>query len=149
MNADTACAIGEAFRIQSSEGGDNYSQLAEQAIEWFDRSIKLNSWGVYFSPGPWAGYGWCLDWLGRADKSAAYFQRADELDPNNYSMAAHIGLHYVQLGDLAAAKSWFERSLHIQRQNNHVAGNYLQIVNNRMLEAATNEISAKINFPSH
>ena len=28
MNAETACAIGEAFRIQSSEGGDNYSQLA-------------------------------------------------------------------------------------------------------------------------
>ena len=64
MNAETACAIGEAFRMQSSEGGDNYPQLAEQAIEWFDRSIKLNPWGVY-SPrvrglamaGAWTGWG--------------------------------------------------------------------------------------------
>ena len=149
MNADTACAIGEAFRIQSSEGGANYLQLAERAMEWFDRSMKLNSWGVYFSPGPWAGYGWCLDWLERSDKSASYFQQADELDPNNYTMAAHIGLHYVQSGDFAAAKSWFERSLHIQWQNNDIAGSYLQIINSRMLEAATNEISAKINFLPH
>ena len=29
------------------------------------------------------------------------------------------------------------------------AGNYLRIVNARLLEAATNEISAKLNFPSH
>ena len=82
MNADTACAIGEAFRIQSSEGGENYSQLAEQAMEWFGRSIKLNPWGGYSLLSPWAGYGWCLDWLGRFDKSAPYFQRAEELDPN-------------------------------------------------------------------
>ena len=47
MNAETACAIGEALRIQSSEGGDNYRELAEQAMEWFDRSIKLNPWGGY------------------------------------------------------------------------------------------------------
>jgi len=149
MNAITACAIGEAFRIQSSEGGANYLQLAERAMEWFDRSMQLNSWGVYFSPGPWAGYGWCLDWLERSDKSASYFQQADELDPNNYTMAAHIGLHYVQLGDYAAAKSWFERSLHIQWQKNDIASSYLQIVNSRMIEAATNEISAQINLLPH
>ena len=149
MNADTACAIGEAFRIQSSEGGDNYAQLGEQALKWFDRSIKLNSWGGYSYLSPWVGYGWCLDWLGRSDKSASYFRRADELDPNNYFIADHIGLHYVQLGDFAAARSWFERSLWLQGQDNAIARNYLPIVNNRMLEAATNEISAKFNFPSH
>jgi hypothetical protein len=71
------------------------------------------------------------------------------MDPNNYTIAAHIGLHYVQLGDFAAAKCWFERSLQLQRQKNDTARNYLQIVNSRMLEAATNEISAKINFLAH
>jgi O-antigen ligase len=147
MNADTACAIGEAFRRQSSEGGDNYPQLAEQAIQWFDRSIKLNSWGGFTFLSPWAGYGWCLDWLGRSDKSAWYFFRADELDPNNYFVADQIALHYVQLGDFAAAKSWFERSLRLEWRNNAVARNYLPIINNRMLEAATNEISAKLSFP--
>ena len=118
-------------------------------MKWFDRSIKLNPWGGYSSPGPWAGYGWCLDWLGQSDKSASYFQRADELDPNSYSIAAHIGLHYVQLGDFAAAKRWFERSLQLERQDNNIARNYLRIVNSRMLEAATNEISAKLNFNMH
>jgi O-antigen ligase len=148
MNSETACAIGEAFRIQCSEGGDNYPQLAEQAMEWFGRSIKLNSWGGYSSLSPWVGYGWCLDWLGRFDKSAAYFQRADELDPNNYFIAAHTGLHYVQLGDYAAARPWFERSLRLQGKDNDIARNYLQIVNSRMQEAATNEISTKLSFPS-
>jgi Flp pilus assembly protein TadD len=148
MNADTACAIGEAFRMQSSEGGDNYEQLAEQAIQWFDRSIKLNSWGGYTLWSPWAGYGWCLDWLGRSDKSAGYFQRADELDPNNYFTADQIGLHYVQIGDFSAAKSWFERSLRLQGQTNTIANNYLPIIDLRMVEAATNEISAKLSLPS-
>ncbi len=41
MNPETAYAIGEAYRFQSSEGGDNYRELAEQAMEWFERSIKL------------------------------------------------------------------------------------------------------------
>ena len=50
-------------------------------------------------------------------------------------------------GDFAAARPWFERSLHLEGNGNPIARNYLQIVNNRMLEAATNEISAKLNFP--
>jgi Flp pilus assembly protein TadD len=62
-------------------------------------------------------------------------------------MAANIGLHYVELGDFAAAKSWFERSLRLEGADNPIAWNYLRIVNNRMLEAATNEINAKFNFP--
>ena len=148
MNADTACAIGDAFRIQSSEGGSNYAQLAERAIQWYDRSIKVNPWGGYTLLSPWAGYGWCLDWLGRSDKSAWYFQRADELDPNNYFVADYIGLHYVQLGDFAAAKPWFERSLRLRGENNDIARSYLPIIATRMQEAATNEISAKLNFPS-
>jgi O-antigen ligase len=149
MNADTACAIGETFRIQCSEGGDNYRQLAEQAMDWFGRSIKLNPWGGYSGLGPWAGYGWCLDWLGRFDKSGQYFQRADELNPNNYFIGAYVGLHYIQSGDFAAAKPWFERSLRLQWTDNDTARNYLEIVNNRMLEAAAKEISATPTFPPH
>jgi hypothetical protein len=53
------------------------------------------------------------------------------------------------LGDFAAAKSWFERSLRLQGQGNDIARSYLPIVNSRMLEAATNEISAKPNFLAH
>jgi O-antigen ligase len=142
-NAETAYAIGDAYRVESAEGGSNYQKLAEEAREWFGRSIKLN---------PWRGdgylrYGWCLDWLGRTAESGQWFERAAELEPNGYFVTANIGLHYVQTGDLAAAKPWFERSLKLE-PDNPIARNYLQIVNNRMQEAATNEMSAKLNFPS-
>jgi O-antigen ligase len=144
MNPETAFAIGEAYRIQSSEGGDNYRELATQAMEWFGRSIKLNPWaGKGYS-----GYGWCLDWLGRTAESPPYFDRAAQLDPNGYLLAANIGLHYVQSGDFAAARSWFERSLRLEGQNNFIARNYLEIVQSRLLEAATNDISAKLSFPT-
>ena len=114
-------------------------------MEWFGRSIKLNPWGGY----GFLRYGWCLDWLGRTAESPRYFERAAQLDPNGYFMAANIGLHYVQAGNFAAAKPWFERSLRLEGKDNAIARNYLQIVNRRLLEAATNEISAKLNFPPH
>jgi len=94
-------------------------------------------------------YGWCLDWLERFSESPSYFQRAAQLDPNGYFMAANIGLHYVQLRNFAAARSWFERSLNLEWKDNPIARSYLQIVNSRMLEAATNEISAKLNSPPY
>jgi tetratricopeptide (TPR) repeat protein len=144
-NPETAYAIGEAYRIQSSEGGANYRELAEQAMEWFGRSTKLNPLGGY----GYLRYGWCLDWLERFAESPPYFNRAAQLDPNGYFMVANIGLHYVQSGNFAAARPWFERSLRLNWQNNHIARNYLQIVQSRLLEAATNEVSAKLNFPAH
>jgi len=142
MNPEIAYAIGEAYRIQSSEGGDNYRKLAEQAMEWFGRSMKLNPWDGYGD----LRYGWCLDWLGRTSESPPCFDRAALLDPNGYFMAANIGLHYVQSGNLAAARSWFERSLQLEGQGNSIARNYLQIVKGRLQEVATNEISAKLSF---
>jgi Flp pilus assembly protein TadD len=104
--------------------------------------MKLNPWDGY----GYLRYGWCLDWLGRTAESAPYFDRAAQLEPNGYFMTANIGLHYVQTGDYAAAKPWFERSLQLEG-NNPIARNYLQIVISRMQEAATNEISARLNSP--
>ena len=144
-NPETAYAIGEALRIQGSEGGDDYRELTQQAMEWFQLSMKLNPWNGY----SYLRYGWCLDWLGRFGESPSYFQRAAQCDPNGYFMAANIGLHYVQLRNYAAARSWFERSLRLQWKENAVARSYLQIVNSRLLEAATNEISAKLSSPPH
>ena len=73
-------------------------------MEWFNRSSNLNRWDSR----PCAGYGWCLDWLDQQAESGPYFSRAEELDPNNYYNLNNIGLHYVQLGDYAAAKPWFQ-----------------------------------------
>lgn len=138
-NADTAFAIGEAFRIQSRDGGDNYLDLAARAMVWYGRSIKLNPW---HDPS-YLRCGWCLDWLGRKAESGAYFDRAAQLDPNGFFTMANIGLHYVELEDYAAAKPWLERSLRLQWDDNPIAHSYLQIVNHNLIEAATNQISAR------
>jgi O-antigen ligase len=152
MNAQTAYSIGEALERQSREGGGHYEgmgetdyrQLAEEAMTWFERSAKLNPWHAY-SP---LHYGMCLDWLGRFDKSAPYFDRAERLDPNGYFTLDHIGMHYVELENFAAAKPWFERSLRLENQFNPIARNYLEIVQGRLMEAATNEISSKLSLPA-
>jgi O-antigen ligase len=147
-NGETAFAIGEAFRRQAQEGGDSYRnmegvdyrQLAEQAIEWFIRSEKLNAWNCY----SFLSQGWCLDWLDRKAESAPCFDRAEQLDPNGYFTMASIGLHYVEIGNFAAAKPWFERSLRLQPAENPIAQDYLQITQRRLMEAATNELSARL-----
>jgi O-antigen ligase len=140
MNPETTYAIGEAYRIKSQEGGDDYRELATQAMEWFDRTIKLNKW---WSKG-YLRYGWCLDWLDRSAESEPYFSRADELDPNGYFTAANIGVHYVELGDYAAAKPWFERSLRLEWQTNRIPEKYLPIIQTRLMEAATNETAIRL-----
>ncbi|MGA2787901.1 MAG: O-antigen ligase family protein, partial [Verrucomicrobiota bacterium] len=87
MNFETAYKIGEAYRTQSFDGGQNYEDLAKTAMQWYARSMKLN---------PYDGYnylrcGMCLDWLEKHDEAGPYFNRADALDPNNYYTAANIG----------------------------------------------------------
>jgi tetratricopeptide (TPR) repeat protein len=133
QNFETAFQIGECYRVQSWEGGDDYAELATQAIGWFARASKLN---------PHDGYSvlWqalCLDWVGRYEEAAPLISRAEELDPNGYYTVAHIGWHYVQAGQYAAARAYFERSIRLQSDNNPIAWNYLEICNRRLLEAAT------------
>jgi len=132
MNPETAFTLGEVFRIQSWEGGDNYRELAQQAMEWYARGIKLNRFNGF----NYLRYGMCLDWLGRHDEAGPYFNRADEHDPSGYYTAANIGWHFVQVQDYAAARSWLERSWRLE--HNLIAESYLQIVNRKIFEAATN-----------
>jgi O-antigen ligase len=151
-NPETARALGEAYRRQSQAGADfyegtalmDYRQLATNALQWFARGIKLNPWDCR----NFTGYGWCLDWLDRTSQSGPYFARAEELDPNNYFNLDQVGLHYVQTGDFAAARSWFDRSLRLEPRSNTIARSYLLIVQNTLLQAATNAIRARLDFPT-
>ncbi|HEY9172742.1 MAG TPA: O-antigen ligase family protein [Verrucomicrobiae bacterium] len=133
-NFETAYRIGEALRIQSFEGGENYRAQATNAMSWFKQAMTLNRYDPY-SP---LRYGMCLDWLGQKEQSQAYFDRAVELDPNGYFTLAHVGWHYFQLGNYAAAKPWFQRSRTLMWKTNVIADSYLQIIQTKMLEAATN-----------
>jgi len=152
-NAETAYAIGEALRREAQEGGDtyrnmagvDYRQLAEQAIQWFQCAQKLDPWNAY----AYLGEGWCLDWIDRKTDSAACFDRAEQLDPNGYFTMASVGLHYVEIGNFAAAKSWFERSIRLKPNENPIARDYLEITQRRLREAATNDLSARLTSSPH
>jgi len=135
MNFETAWSIGEAYRVQSWPGPQDYAALAGKAMEWFARGMRLNRFDGYNH----LYYGMCLDKLDRHDEAGVCFNRANELDPNGYFTAAWIGWHYLQLDDYAAARCWFERSLKLQWKDNSVAVTYLKIVNARLLEAAAGQ----------
>ncbi len=131
-NFETAYAIGEVYRIQSWEGAEGYEDLAGKAMGWFERSIKLNRYDGY----SFMRYGMCLDWLGKRAEANTFFDKAVELDPNGYFTAANVGWHYVQTGDYAAARVWFDRSKRLEWNDNAIADAYLPIVNQKLLEGA-------------
>jgi hypothetical protein len=131
-NFENIHEIGEAYRLQSFAGGNDYAELAEKAMTWFARGTNSNPYDGY----NFMYYGMCLDWLERHEEAEPFFNRAVELDPNGYYTAAHVGWHYAQKGEYAAARSWCERSLRLQPKTNEVAASYLQIANARLLEAA-------------
>ena len=84
-----------------------------------------------------------MDWLGQFEESEKYFARAEELDPKGYYMMEYIGLHWVELGNYAAARPWFERSIRLD-WHNPMGHNYLQICNLRLREAATNDLRLRL-----
>jgi O-antigen ligase len=149
-NPDTAYKIGEAYLFQSKEGGLRYEgkdlegltyrDLATRAMEWFARSSKLDPWNAY----SFGNYGWCLDWLGKQTESAPYFDKANQLDPNGYYIIGMIGMHYFESGNFAASKPWFERSIRLQWIDNP-SRTYLQLANQKLMEAATNDFAALLN----
>jgi O-antigen ligase len=129
-NFETSYNIGEGWRMQSWQGGDNYRDLATRALEWFQRSVESNPYYPY----TFVRYGMCLDWLGRHTEADSYFNQAAALDPNGYYTAANVGWHYVQLEDWATAKAWFEKSLSLNWISNPIARSYLQIVQGKLAE---------------
>ena len=132
MNFETAYDIGEAYRAESFNGGDNYAALAETAMQWYVRARNLDRYDAY----SYLRHGMCLDWLDRHDQAGQYFSQAEALDPNGYYTIAIVGWHYVQIGDYAAARPWFERSLRLGGEND-IARSYLDLVGQKLVERAS------------
>jgi len=132
MNFETAYDIGEAYRAESFNGGDNYAALAETAMQWYVRARNLDRYDAY----SYLRHGMCLDWLDRHDQAGKYFSQAEALDPNGYYTIAIVGWHYVQIGDYAAARPWFERSLRLGGEND-IARSYLDLVGQKLVEKAS------------
>jgi hypothetical protein len=142
-NFETAFRIGECYRTQSWEGADNYPELGQAALNWYGRALQLNSYDAYSA----LRSGMCMDWIGRKDASWPFYNRAEQLDPNGYYTVAHVGWHFVQQGDFAAARIWFERSLKLQWKHNPIASSYLELCNRRLAEAASSDLPAGLTLP--
>ncbi|HTY86260.1 MAG TPA: O-antigen ligase family protein [Candidatus Acidoferrum sp.] len=136
QNSETTYALGEAYRVESFDGGQNYRQLADQAMQWYDRGMKLNPHDGY----NYLRHGMCLDWLDKPTEAAPYFSRADTLDPNGYYTAANVGWHFVQIEDYAAARPWLERSLRLEKKGNGAAAPYLEIAERKLTEIASGQV---------
>lgn len=131
-NHETSYNIGESYRMQSFEGGENYRELAEEAMKWYKIGFGINHYEGY----NYMRYGMCLDWIDRQSEAGFFFSKAEELDPNGYYMVGHIGWHYVQLGDYAAAREWFQRSVSLLFDDNDIAHPYLRICERKLLQQA-------------
>jgi O-antigen ligase/Tfp pilus assembly protein PilF len=133
-NFNTAYEIGECYRTQSLEGGENSDALAQSAMDWYAQATRLNVHDGY----PFLRTGMCLDWLGRHADSEKFYRQAEARDPNSYYMVDNIGWHFVQIGDYAAAREYFLRSL-TMNNNNDFAVNYLAICEQKMAEKAAGQ----------
>ncbi|HEV2695936.1 MAG TPA: O-antigen ligase family protein [Verrucomicrobiae bacterium] len=131
-NSQVAYDIGECYRTEGLEGGKDYQQLTQKAKDWYARAMPLN---------PLDGYnylrtGMCLDWLGEHAASEKYYSEAELRDPNSYYFASELGWHYVQIGDYAAARQCFQRSMSFYGDN-PTARNYLEICEPKLIEKAS------------
>jgi tetratricopeptide (TPR) repeat protein len=134
-NFETTYKIAEAYRVESFIGNTGYESLADSAMQWYSRGMKLNPYDGY----NYLGCGICLDWLDHHDEAGPYYNRADALDANNYYVAAYTGWHYAQAGDYAAARPWLQRSVKLQQQDNPIAISYLQLVEQKLVEKSSDE----------
>jgi len=143
QNFETTCDIAEAFQTHSAQGGEDNAILATNAITWFERGMVLNPHDAR----NYAGAGWCWDWLAlRQDELAGLhevaernYMKAEALDPKGYWTIRDIGYHFVQSGNYAAARTWYERSLKLQRHENVNSEFYYNFSSEKLAEAATNQ----------
>jgi O-antigen ligase len=133
QNSEISRQIGELYRIQSFQGGNDYQTLAQTAMKWYTRGMKLDRFDGY----NYLYYGMCLDWLGRFTEAAPYYNRAEALDPNGYFTADNIGWHYIQADDYAAARVWLLRSIRLHGDDNVIAGSYWDIVQDKLTDNAS------------
>ena len=139
-NPDTPVLIGEINALNAFEGKDGYEVSATNAIAWYQRAITNNP----HSSHNYLRWGMVQDFLLKHKEAELLFTRADELDPNGYYTCAYVGRHFLESGQLAAARPWLERSLYLYRIDNVVADTNLKITNARLIEAANDPLIRRL-----
>jgi len=144
QNFQTAYDIGECYRTQSQDA-TNDLELAQTALDYYARSIRLNPHDAY---GPLRS-GMCLDELGHHLDAEKFYHTAETLDPNGYFTVANIGWHYVQTGDFAAAREWFERSTKLASFKDNMSYNFIyEICEPKLMEKASGTLPLRMFYPA-
>jgi O-antigen ligase len=139
----TAYNIGECFYHQSLDGGDNYAELAQQALKFYALGTRLNPHDAYCR----LRTGMCLDWLGRHAEAEKYYSEAEQRDPNGNFVVANIGWHFLQVGDYAAARQWFMRAARLSNWANDLAKNNLfEICQPKLMDRASGRLPLSLYF---
>jgi O-antigen ligase len=122
MNFETTYKLGQIFQNLSFQGSQDFRGLAQEALDWYARGIRLNPYDAY----NYMRSGMCLDWIGRHDQAKPFFDKALSLDPKSYYVVAHYGVHFFYAGDDDEAKKWFEKSMKLADwRDNHIANFFL------------------------
>jgi O-antigen ligase len=140
-NFRTAYEIGECFRDQSFHAGDDLGCLAQRAMVWYAKAMKLNPYDTY----SYLGTGICLDWAGQISASKKWYDQAETLDPNGFFTAQYIGWHYVQAGDFVAAREYFVRATKLAGIGNNYSSSlmaqaYLKICDSKLAQVASGAV---------
>lgn len=129
-NPELCFAIGEVLRVLAWERPDNYRELAEEAMLWFDRSATLDP----YDPFPRVRHGMCLDLLGHRRLATRYFLRALALDPNGAFTLTMTGWHYCQLEEWAEARKHLQRAVKLPEVDHTMGVIFLRLAEERLAE---------------
>ena len=135
-NFETDYNLGECFRMQSLEGGTNYAELAQSALDFYAQGSRLNPHDVYCP----LRSGMCLDWLGRHAEAEKFYAAAEARDPNGNYVVAYIGWHFMQIGDYAAARQWLIRANKLANWHNDMAKNNAAVCEARLVQKASGQL---------
>jgi O-antigen ligase len=127
-NYETAYALGENLRLQGWLEPEKEKTMAEAALEWYRRVPPLNPYDPYSH----LRIGMCLHTLGRGAEAGQAFQAALKLDPNGLFTLAHVGWHYLQLGDYQMARTVFLKVKDLESGDMEVAEPYLNLIEEKL-----------------
>jgi TolB-like protein/DNA-binding winged helix-turn-helix (wHTH) protein/Tfp pilus assembly protein PilF len=82
---------------------------SDEALKWWKRTAESDPVLANHSSGTIADHYWYA--LARADEAAIWYAKSISLDPGDPARIAHLGMLFLDLGELDAAEYWIGRSI--------------------------------------
>lgn len=123
--------LGEYHRKLCFEGGNDYLEQKEKAIDWLDKAIEANPLHYYAYLRAGMAYAYTYE----NDKAETYFDKAVAIDPNGYFTQGILGWYYLMVDDLERSKKHLERSKKLKPIENELVEEFLPLVLLRLEES--------------